>query len=188
MPARLSPRPLFAELIRGLRLRRNIGIEPEDRLTKFALFGIPIALFFACLVAGISLPKGDQLLAGGALLVGAFLASFAQLAGWRERLTARSRKVDGAEMRAIDEAVAHVLVSVLASVVLCGSLVVETNVSTPFVAVPASALAVALLTYLGLTLLVVVNLLHDAYRAANPYREPLTRPGSEQPQDDRKLG
>lgn len=176
MSTRLDPRPLFNALTNGIRLRRNIGEEPEDRFTKLFLFGLPIGVFFASIVAGLKLPAADQVIAGAALFIGAMLAGFSQLAAWRERLTTRNLKIDGAKMRMLDEAIAHVLVSALAAAWLTGALVVAANSHYGWVNVLMSSIAASTMVYLGVSLLVVVNLLWDAYRGANPASPPMARP------------
>lgn len=176
MSARLNLGPLAAGVIDGLRGRRRIGMEPEDRGTKLVLFGVPIAVFIVSLLAGLELPEAGQLVPGTALMVGAMLTGFGQLAGWRARLTDSARSIDEVKMRAIDEAVAHVLASVLVAAVLTALLAVAANVSTSVILVPVSSLAVAGLAYLVVSLFIVVNLLWDGYRAANPPAKPTEHP------------
>jgi hypothetical protein len=170
-------------LLEGLRLRRHIGDEPEDRLTKLVLFGLPTAVCIVAIVVGFKVSAVDQMLTAVSVLVGALLAAFTQLAGWRERLSARQLKIDGIKMRALDEAVAHVLVAVLASAWMAGCLFVAASTTSAAVDIVCGAVTLATAVYLGVTLLIVVNLLWDAYRAANPESKPVVTqadPGQEE--------
>lgn len=175
MPGRFDLRPLARGLGDGLRRRRVLGAEPADRRVRGVLIGVPIVVFIAALVLGLELVKADQLLAGTALLVGAFLTTFSQVATWRERLLARERKVEAVHIRALNEAAAHILVSVLLAGFTAVLLIVLANIDTNVALThPAlrwlvrilSALSVACFSYLALTLIIVVNLLWDAYQGA----------------------
>lgn len=175
MPGRFDLRPLARGLGDGLRRRQVLGAEPVDRRARCVLIFAPIIVFVAAIALGLELSKADQLLAGTALLVGAFLTAFSQVASWRERLLARERKVDAVHVRALDEAAAHILVSVLISGFAAVLLVVLANIN-PDVALAhqtllwlvriLSALSVTCFSYLALTLIIVVNLLWDAYQGA----------------------
>lgn len=176
MSARLDVRPLACALLDGLRHRAQIGQERQDGATKYLLFGIPTAIFCVSLSAGLRLTGANDLIAGTAVLIGALLVGFSQLASWRERLTARNARIDGAEMRMLDEAVAHVLVATLASGVLSSAIAIGSNASWPPAIVIASSLAASITAYLALSLLIVVNLLWLAYRSVNPHKAPVARP------------
>jgi len=139
------------------------------------LIVVPIVVFIAALALGLELVKADQLLAGTALLVGGLLTTFSQVATWRERLLARERKVEAIHIRALNEAAAHILVSVLFAGFTAALLIVLANIDTNMaLAHPAlrwlvrilSALSVACFSYMALTLIIVVNLLWDAFSGA----------------------
>lgn len=197
---RLDLRPLLAGLKVGLRLRRREGVEPPDTPTILVLVATPLVV--GGLIAGfqVTLQAADQLLAGAALLVGALFAAFGMVASWRERLLERDRKVDGIKLRALNEATAHILFSVVVSLIATGVLAVLSNlVASISAAVPApapttataapgttpplpgtppvpltehiaavalSAIGCAALAYLLVSMLIVVNLLWDAYSTA----------------------
>ena len=125
---------------------------------------------------GVEFSHADQLLAGAALLAGALLAAFVQIASWRERILARHRRVDGVDVRALNEAAAHVLVSFLASLAVTIFVVVLANIDLYCAPVwvhvvdrVLSAAAAALFTYIIVSLVIVVNLLWDAFQ--NEQRE-----------------
>jgi len=175
VPGRFDARPLIGGLVEGLRKRRTWGDEPADRKARIILVGVPAAAFILTLVFGVELVKADQLFAGAALFSGALLGAFSQVANWRDRLLARERKVDAVYLRALDEAAAHILFAVLVSASAALALIVVTNVDLvalhrhrPAVLVVrvASAYGTAALAYLALTLVIVVNLLWDAYVGA----------------------
>lgn len=175
MPGRFDLRPLASGLGHGLRRRRVLGTEPADRRARGVLIVVPIVVFIAALALGLELVKADQLLAGTALLVGGLLTTFSQVATWRERLLARERKVEAIHIRALNEAAAHILVSVLFAGFTAALLIVLANIDTNMaLAHPAlrwlvrilSALSVACFSYMALTLIIVVNLLWDAFSGA----------------------
>ncbi|MGA1813967.1 hypothetical protein VH571_16410 [Frondihabitans sp. 4ASC-45] len=119
----------------------------------------------------IRLGGADQLLAGTALLAGALLTGFGQIASWRERLLQRPTAVTGSRIRALNEAVAHILVCLLVSLLATACVIVLANLDLTdargvviAVEVGLSALAVAAFSYIFITLVVVVNLLWDAFR------------------------
>jgi hypothetical protein len=137
---------------------------------------VPVASAAVCLAFQVELKQADQLIAGLALLAGANLAVFAQIASWRERLTARARRIDRVNRRSLDEAAAHVLVSALISFAATAVMIVLANIDLPrcptnlqlWTVRGLSAFGVAALSLLLLLLVIVVNLLWDAYIAANP--------------------
>ncbi|MFJ6313691.1 hypothetical protein [Pseudarthrobacter oxydans] len=133
---------------------------------------LPLLTSAAAVISGFVLPHADQLIAGTALLMGALLAAFAQIAGWRERLLARAKTTDGVEFRALNEAAAHILVAVVVSLAatvvlaLLANLDVERqnpSVCYSLVLRALTALGVAAFTYVSASMVIVVNLLWDAY-------------------------
>lgn len=159
----------------GLRKRRKVGEEKPDRLTRTLLLLLPLLSVGLGVSFDWTIDVPQDLLAGIALLIGAELAAFTQLAAWRERLNQRNLGKEVVRRRALDEAVAHVLVSTLVAT-LTAALLVSISVLgvdessgevTLWSARVISAAVLGLLTYLGLTLWIVVNLLWDAYLDAN---------------------
>jgi hypothetical protein len=173
---RFDLRPLVKGAVGGLRRRRAVGPEQSDTATRAILAIVPVGSAVLCLAFQIELQKADQLVAGLALLVGANLAAFAQIASWRERLTARARRVDRVNRRSLDEAAAHVLVSALVAFLATAVMIVLANIDLPrcptdvqsWIVRGLSAFGVSALSLLLLLLVIVVNLLWDAYVAANP--------------------
>lgn len=174
MPGRFDLRPLRKQLLDGLRHRATVGVELPDMFVRTMLWWVPLGAASCTYVFGVILSAADQLLAGFALLVGASLAAFAQLASWRERFTERNLRTEAIPAKAIDEAVAHVLFTVVAAVagtiltaVLANLQIEGASAAVLEVARVLSALSVAVGAYLVLTLVIVVNLLSDAYVTVN---------------------
>ena len=186
MAGRFSLKPLLRGLIQGVRHREEgkSTTEKTDVVAVCVLFGVPAATLAATLVLQIELVRSDQLLAGAALLAGALLTAFAQVAVWRERLLGRLSGTHASQIRALNEAATHILVSLVSvivatvAVVLLGSI---DSTSLPvwmdwlpgllhwaeggrhWTGVILSALAAAAFAYVVVSLLIVVNLLWDAY-------------------------
>lgn len=178
MPGRFDLRPLARGLGDGLRRRQVLGAEPAGRRARSVLIVVPLVVFVAALLLGLELSKADQLLSGTTLLVGALLTAFSQVASWRERLLARERKVEAVHIRALNEAAAHILVSVLLSGFSAALLIVLANLDSDVVLAHLpllwlvrvlSSLSAASFSYLALTLVIVVNLLWDAYQGAGSH-------------------
>lgn len=174
MGGRFDVRPLLHGLSIGLRRRRVEGDEAPDTWARVILVVGPSTVGVLAFIFG-PFEKADQLIAGFALLIGALIAAFVQLAAWRDRLAERNFKVDQIRIRSLDEAVAHVLVSIVVTIVGTAVLVVLANV--PDIAYPQLWLTIAMkalsllggiaFTYVALSLLIVVNLLWDAYTATD---------------------
>jgi hypothetical protein len=167
MAGRFDLRPLFYGVLDGLRHR---GEEPEsvDWATRSVLTGAPIAALIACVAFDVQLTSADQLLAGVALLAGALLAAFAQVGSWRERILQKRKNTDDDRVAALNEAAAHILLSIVVSLFAMAVVIVLANLDpyaawTPWTSRVLSGLGVAALTYLGLVMIIVVNLLWDAY-------------------------
>lgn len=184
MSRRFDLRPLLSGVVQGLRKRRPIGDEPADVRTRRILIVTPLVA--AALIAGfrVELTGADQMLAGMALLIGALVVSFSQVASWRERLLERDRKVDQMSIRSLDEAAAHILFGVvLAGVATAafGTLAnIHLGINDPGVvrtvaAVALSAVGVAIYVYILLTLVITVNLLWDAYERSGSGKSSLPR-------------
>ncbi len=169
MASRLDVRPLVRGVLAGLRHRRDLQEEESpDWPTRIVLVAIPAAVIAAMLLFHVTLGVPDQLLAGAALLAGALLTGFSQVAAWRERILTRDEQ---ARTRALDEAAAHILgsllISVLITVLVVALAVLPTlGISSLLLAVRAvfGAVAVGALAYVGLTLVIVANLLWDAFQ------------------------
>ena len=175
MSERFDLRPLLSGLAQGLRNRRNVGEESPDFDAWAILLGFPIIAGLVVLIYKIELSKADQLLAGTAIFVGALLASFAQVASWRDRIAARDRRVDGIHIRALNEVAAHILLSVLISSIATAVLAVLANMDLEsespsiihiILARGLSAIGVSAFVYVLISVVIVVNLLWDAYEEA----------------------
>jgi len=188
MVDRFNPSPLIRGLLEGLRLRRVSSSEPDDRWVRLVLFMAPPVTGAVLLTARVEFPAADQLLAASALLVGALLAAFAQVASWRERVLVRHRRrIDVVDVRALNEAAAHILMSLLIATV--GSVATfalsnldlgSKNAVAHGFAQVLSAVSAATFTYVALSLIIVTNLLWDAY--VNEERE-IRREGKAEPAD-----
>ncbi|WP_284299873.1 hypothetical protein [Homoserinibacter gongjuensis] len=117
------------------------------------------------------LDAASELLAGAALLVGALVATFSQVAVWRERLLARDDTVGPMRIRALNEAAAHILLGTMASVGATVAIVTLVSFSWPcasvvghWVQVALSSLTLGLFAYVVVTIMIVINLLWDAYQ------------------------
>lgn len=172
---RFNPSDLIQGLASGLRKRRHLhdedSEEKADWSSRIILVGLPAAVAVLICVFRWEFTGADQILAGAALLCGSLLAAFAQIASWRERALARNRRVEDLDVRALNEATAHVLVSlmvstgtVVATFVLANLKLDEDSSDTlRNVAVGASAVSGATFLYIGLSIIIVANLLWDAY-------------------------
>jgi hypothetical protein len=168
MAHRLDPRPLFLGVLKGVRHRdEEESNEKADWVTRLILAGLPTLVFIGLLVLNRDLDILDQLLGGTALLIGALLTAFSQVAAWRERVIARD---EAARTRALSEAAALILGSVVAAIavtalVILVSLIPEAcgNIVLHWTRVSIGAAAAALMTLIGLILYIVTGLLWDAF-------------------------
>lgn len=171
MSERFDVRPLIRGLRLGLRKRRaDADNEIPDVWSRIVLFGIPVLILILMVVFRVELTKADQLLAGAALLSAALIGAFAQIVSWRERILRRNRDVERLKVRALNEAGAHVLVSLVMSVVVTVAVFVLANLTLTcvplFVHVIAwvlSGISAASFAYVALSLIIVANLLWDAF-------------------------
>jgi hypothetical protein len=176
VPGRFSLSPLAHGLGVGIRHRAAVGSERRDVRAQIVLVAVPVLGIGSSLYFRVVLTGTDQLLAAFALLAGTSIAAFTQVAAWREKLTVRAKRVDGVASRALDEAVAHILAVVVASVFASLVMVILSNVPlgdeptkvTLWVVRAFSAAGIGVGLYVALTLVIVVNLLWDAYGRANP--------------------
>lgn len=171
MSERFDLRPLVRGLRDGLRLRRaRAKDEKPDHWTRVILFGIPAAVLILMIAFRVEFTKADQLLAGAALLSAGLIGAFAQIVSWRERILRRNREVERIKVRALNEAGAHVLVSLVMSVVVTVAVFVLANLTLDcvplYVHVIAwilSGISAASFAYVALSLVIVANLLWDAF-------------------------
>src|SRR5690606_33881385 len=132
--------------------------------------GLPLLICAALVIFQVTLHGSEELLAGLALAAGALLTGFAQVAGWRERLLSRDLSVNALRIRALNEAVTNLLVSLVASLLATLGVIVLSNLDLQeppmwlhWLGVSVSGVVGALLAFVGLSLVIVVNLLWDAY-------------------------
>ena len=181
MAGRFDLRPLLRGVGRGLRKRRDTGPEAPDRRVRGVLLALPLAAAWTSVAASFVLPHADQLIAGAAVLVGALFAAFTQIAAWRDRLLTRGNLTDGVDLRALDEAGAHVLFTVVVSLAATADLVLLANLDVDqegptlifsIVLKALTAIGVGAFTYMTISLFVVVNLLWDAYEKSGGSQSP----------------
>lgn len=171
MSERFDLRPLVRGLRDGLKLRRaRIEDEKPDRWTRLVLIGLPALVLVLMIVFRIELTKADQLLAGAALLSAALIGAFAQIVTWRERILRHNREVERIKVRALNEAGAHVLVSLVMSVLVTVAVFVLANLTLScaplylhIIAWILSGISAASFAYVALSLVIVANLLWDAF-------------------------
>ncbi len=171
MSERFDLRPLVRGLRDGLKFRRaRAQDEKPDRWTRIILFGVPVAVLVLMIAFRVELTKADQLLAGAALLSAALIGAFAQIVTWRERILRRNREVERVKVRALNEAGAHVLVSLVMSVVVTVAVFVLANLTLDcaplyvhIIAWALSGISAASFAYVALSLVIVANLLWDAF-------------------------
>lgn len=179
MPGRFSVGPLASGVLAGLRKRRRLGAEPPDVATRYALLAVPVTVAVISLGERKIFPNPADLLAGLALLAGANLAAFALIASWREQLNHREAKIDGARKRALDEAVAHILSSIVLATASMASMIGLTSMDLGdkpsdlalWTARLLTACGLAFLSYISLVIIIVANLLWDGYSGVNARAE-----------------
>lgn len=180
---RLNPHRVLGGVFAGLRRRSRTGNESADVGARLVLFGVPIIVAATLVWTQTIINEPEVVLAAAALLVGALLAGFSQVAGWREKIFARGRSVDSVRVKALNEAGALILmsihVSVLASAAVFGVALVELEKAPNWlywVAVCLSSIGPAALAYVALSLVFVANLLWDGFtnEQSDAERESLT--------------
>lgn len=179
---RFSPFPVVKAHLLALGKRKYGSTSVETRgydwVALFALILIPALVGLAAWRLSWRLATVDALLEGSALLVGGLIAGFAQIAAWRDRLTAAEQKegIAGVSKRdSLDESVAHTLMAVYAAVALTVLLAIDANVlasssvngeTTPLNQL-LSSLTLAASAYLTLLVLLVLANLWSAYSDNN---------------------
>lgn len=173
MSTRFDLRPLINGLLDGLRMRRaDAGREPVDVWSRALLFGVPGATFIWMIVSQVNLRNPEQLLSGAALLSAALIGAFAQIVSWRERILQRNREVERVKVRALNEAGAHVLAALVMSVIVTTAVFVLANLevtsSSPLywrvIVWVLSGAGAGAFAYVSLSLVIVANLLWDAFK------------------------
>lgn len=189
MTDRFSLIPLATEAWGSLRRRASRGHELRDWPAILTLIILPVIAATAVVWQQWTIQNPESLVAGLSLLAAALLAVVPQFASWRQRLTERSKAVEGVARRKIDEAVTHTLLGVVLSVGIAFLAVILANsryttpygdksMLLPWVEVGAGAITAAGGTYLVLTILLIVNLLFDAYQDANGLTPQNDHPGA----------
>ena len=183
---RLNPFYLYRGHWKTLSDYRKLKPRAAWVLRVFLLV-VPVAVglwFGAC---NGELKSPDAILAGLALLAGALLAAFAQLASWRLRLTQRQKQlpnVERVDRDALDETSAQLLVAAYESALATVALVVAMNVeasSSGAISGWWAAGAVALSIHVVLIFLVAIPRLYSAYVSINGVREELSGFHTEMP-------
>ena len=172
MAHRLDLHPLIKDLAASISNRReDLANERPDRGTQIVLLAVPGLVGILVVAFRIELRDAGQLLAGAALLAGALLTGFGQVAAWRERLLLRPISISASRVRSLNEAAGHILVGLVISLVASLCVMLLSNLSThsgPIwvhgLAVGLSAAAAACISYIAISLVIVVNLLWDAYK------------------------
>lgn len=166
---RFNPRSLLEGVLTGLRDRSRDDERP-DIFARLVLFGTPVVVAAALIWTQTLINEPEVVLAAAALLVGALLAGFSQVATWRERILERHRSVDRNRVKSLNEAGALILmsihVSVLASAAVFGVTLIDTETAPDWlklVAVVLSSVGPAALTFVALSLVFVANRLWDGF-------------------------
>lgn len=179
--SRLNVAPVWHAHWRGLQDRR-VNEESlqlvlrADTLARGLSIGIPIIIFTAAEAILFALVSpGWRLrpelaaagMASAGLLFGSLLAAFALLATWRQRVAERDAFDERPLGWMIDEAVAHIMLAVLESVilVLCsiGSLVIPASTVSKI----CTGLGAAALAHMLFLFILVVPRLYSAYTEVN---------------------
>lgn len=167
---RVNPSRVLSGVLAGLRRRSHADKEKPDVGARLVLFGVPLAVAAALICAQVIIDEPEVVLAAAALLIGALLAGFSQVAGWRERILERGRGVDKVRVKSLNEAGALILmsihVSVLASAAVFGVALIELPTDSrwlQWLAIVLSSIGPAALTYVALSLVFVANLLWDGF-------------------------
>lgn len=168
--------------LKGLKNRDYTKEEPigePDRVSRAILYATPALVAGLFLGFGWKVSAPEALLAGFALLAGAFLAVFAPLAAWRDRLTDRASvdRITGLPVRDfLDAAVAHTCLAALVSALSAAVLVVGMNFADPDGSLTCgwAAAAAAAGIYLLLLLTLIVKALYAAYAQINNVRADLS--------------
>ncbi len=181
MTDRFSPFDVWNAHMKGLKNRDFSQDEPvgtPDYVARVALYGTPLALGALSFVLGLKIADPGGLLEVCGILLGAFLVGFSQIASWREKFTARwaaqlaAGETDDAERHhrySLDEAVAHILLSIYVVLLLIITILVGTNLADGhgrIHGVPA-AFTVFFGSLLLMLVVMIVPKLYAAYAVVN---------------------
>lgn len=164
--------------LKGLMNRDYTQPDPKgtpDLVARGILYATPVAVGAVFVIFDWKIASPESLLAGYALLVGAFLAAFAPVSTWRDRLTDRSderARTEGPVRDFLDSTAAHLCLAVLVSIAMVAVLIVGMNFADSTGAVVggwASAAAVGG-TYVFLLTIAIVRSLYAAYAQINNVR------------------
>lgn len=181
MTDRFSPFDVWNAHMKSLKNRDFSQDEPvgtPDYVARSVLYGVPLVLGILSFVLDLKIAEPGGLLEVCGILLGAFLVGFSQVASWREKFTARlaaqnaAGETDDAELHhrySLDEAVAHILLSMYAVIFLIITILIGTNLADEdgqLHEVPA-----AFTVYFGALLLILVIMivpkLYTAYAVVN---------------------
>lgn len=175
MLARFNPSPIWNAHLKGLMNRKYTTERPvgvPDAAARALLYVAPLVagvvmFFFDGKVAGT-----DGLLAAAGIFTGALFMAFTQVASWRQMLSDRRHEREVAEVAqrdSLDEAVAHLLMAMYASVALAVVIVSGRNFADAEGRLTSgwAAATAALGVYTALLLLIVMPKLYSAYVEIN---------------------
>lgn len=167
MPS-LLPAVVFQRHWHGLSDYRNGRGGRPARATRWTLYGLPLVAFgFALWREWSPSEVVDALVGGYSLVAGVLLAAFAQLASWRNELDKRARsrpKSDAPARRAVDAAVAHCLVGVVAAVFAAIAAILSKLEVSPSCLWDAAAIGLG--TYLVLLIMLIVSAIFVGYESS----------------------
>lgn len=182
MTDRFVVREIWRGHAKGLMSRDYTQHNPTgrpDRVAWTILYATPAVVGGVFFVAGWEIASPESLLAGFALLVGAYLAAFAPIAAWRDRLTDRADErelTEGPVRDFLDSTAAHLCLAVLGAVLLVALLIVGMNFADEDGALVSGWAAVVAAggTFLLLLTLAIVRSLYATYAMVNKVREDLS--------------
>lgn len=172
---RFSPADIFLAHLKGLKNRNYTTARPvgvADISARVALYAIPVAAGVAMYWFDGIIASGDGILAAAGILTGAFFMGFTQVVVWRERFTERRSTHEQSEVHqrdSLDEAIAHILMAMYASMLLIVAVIVSQNLADKdgnLVGVPAAAI-VTLGAYVLLIVAIILPKLYTAYASIN---------------------
>jgi len=175
MTDRFNPTDIVVAHLKGLKNRRYTTVRPvglADRAARYVLYGLPVVAGVAMVLLGGTVAGPEGILAGIAVLTGALFMAFTQVATWRERFTERRHVREAAEVNqrdSLDEAVAHLLMAMYASLLLVVVLVVGANFTDKdgnLIGAFAGVTA-AIGLYIVLLLMIILPKLYTAYASIN---------------------
>ncbi len=184
MSDRLNPGPLLLGQWRSLGDISTADAAAGDVIARIAVYGVPVTVGILVYAFDGKLQQPGAVLAGVALLAGAFLSAFTHVAGLRLRLTERSDRFADSERPDrdyLDESATHLLVAALTAGVTAVVLVIGMNFTErasdgtlveggALVGWWAATVAV-LATFVGVLFAISIPRLYIAYVRAHHLRE-----------------